>query len=135
MRSASIPNWRIDFGKLPRLPYGVCPIPRFQSAVADHRLLPSLVRRKSGRPGCYFVNTYNLHARPKYEMEALSLHEAVPGHHLQISLAQEMEDMPEFRKHVGYSAFVEGWALYCESLGEELGLYTDPYSKFGQLTL
>ena len=80
------------------------------------------------------MNTYNLHARPKWEMESLSLHEAVPGHHLQLSLGQEMENVPEFRKQVGYSAFVEGWALYSESLGEEVGLLKDPYSKFGQLT-
>ena len=121
------------FGKLPRLTYGVCVIPEFK-APSQTTAYYQPGAPSAGRPGCYFVNTYNLHARPKWEMEALSLHESVPGHHLQISLAQELENVPEFRKQVGYSAFVEGWALYGESLGEELGLYKDPYSKFGQLS-
>jgi uncharacterized protein (DUF885 family) len=127
------PELAHEFGKLPRLPYGICEIPAFkapsQTTAYYQGGSPSV-----GRPGCYFVNTYNLRARPKWEMEALSLHEAVPGHHLQLSLGQEMDNVPEFRKHVGYSAFVEGWALYSESLGDELGLYQDPYSKFGQLS-
>jgi uncharacterized protein (DUF885 family) len=121
------------FGKLPRLTYGVCVVPEFK-APSETTAYYQPGAPSAGRPGCYFVNTYNLPARPKWEMEALSLHESVPGHHLQISLAQELESVPEFRKQVGYSAFVEGWALYGESLGEELGLYTEPYSKFGQLS-
>jgi len=127
------PELAHEFGKLPRLTYGVCVIPEFKAPSQTTAYYQSGAP-SAGRPGCYFVNTYNLHARPKWEMEALSLHEAVPGHHLQISLSQEIEGQPEFRKHIGYSAFVEGWALYSESLGEELGLYKDPYSKFGQLS-
>ena len=121
------------FGKLPRLPYGVCVIPDFK-APSQTTAYYQPGSPPAGRPGCYFVNTYNLSARPKWEMEALSLHESVPGHHLQISLAQEQEGQPEFRKHSGYSAFVEGWGLYAESLGEDLGMYKDPYSKFGKLS-
>lgn len=127
------PELAHEFGKLPRLTYGVCVIPEFK-APSQTTAYYQAGAPSAGRPGCYFVNTYNLHARPKWEMEALSLHESVPGHHLQIALAQEMEGQPEFRKHAGYSAFVEGWALYSESLGGEMGMYKDPYSQFGQLS-
>jgi uncharacterized protein (DUF885 family) len=127
------PELAHEFGKLPRLTYGVIPIPEFK-APSQTTAYYQPGSPQAGRPGEYFVNTYNLKARPKWEMEALSLHESVPGHHLQIALAQELEGVPEFRKHTGYTAFVEGWGLYAESLGEELGMYNDPYSKFGQLT-
>jgi len=121
------------FGVLPRLTYGVKVVPEHAapSQTTAYYEPGSLV---VGRPGWYFVNTYNLLARPKWEMEALSLHEAVPGHHLQIALAQEFAGLPDFRKHSGYTAYVEGWALYAESLGEEMDFYRDPYAKFGQLT-
>jgi uncharacterized protein (DUF885 family) len=121
------------FGKLPRLPYGVKEVPTYaqksQTTAYYEAGSPA-----AGRPGWYMVNTYGLDTRPKWEMEALSLHEAVPGHHLQIALAQEMEEVPEFRKHGGYTAFVEGWGLYSESLGKEMGFYKDPYMQYGQLT-
>jgi uncharacterized protein (DUF885 family) len=121
------------FGKLPRLPYGVKPVPAFaEKSQTTAYYQPGAPQ--AGRPGWFNANTYALDTRPKWEMEALTLHEAVPGHHLQIALAQEMEDAPEFRKHGGYTAFVEGWGLYSESLGTEMGFYKDPYLKFGQLT-
>lgn len=122
-----------QFGKLPRLPYGVTTIPSFM-AKSQTTAYYSQGSPVAGRAGWYYVNTYDLASRPKWEMEALSLHEAVPGHHLQIALAQELENVPEFRRHSSPTAFVEGWALYSESLGPDLGFYKDPYSKFGQLT-
>jgi len=127
------PELAHEFGKLPRLPYGVTPVPEF-AAPSQTTAYYQDGSPDVGRPGQYFVNTYNLKARPKWEMEALSLHESVPGHHLQLALAAEMEGVPEFRKHFDFTAFVEGWGLYAESLGEELGMYKDPYSRFGQLT-
>ena len=121
------------FGKFPRLPYGVREVPEY-SAPSQTTAYYHGGSLKAGRPGWFYANTYKLETRPKWEMEALALHEAVPGHHLQIALAQEIEDVPKFRKHGHYTAFVEGWGLYSESLGEEMGFYNDPYSKFGQLT-
>jgi uncharacterized protein (DUF885 family) len=121
------------FGRLPRLPYGVMPVPSYSEksqTTAYYR--PGA--NSFGTPGYFFANTYALHTRPKWEMEALTLHEAVPGHHLQIALAQELEGVPDFQKHAFTTAFVEGWGLYAESLGGALGLYRDPYSRYGQLT-
>ena len=121
------------FGRLPRLTYGVTTIPSY-AAPSQTTAYYMSGSPDAHRPGMYFVNTYKLDSRPIWEMEALTAHEAVPGHHLQIALSQELHDLPEFRRYAGYTAFVEGWGLYAESLGGELGLYRDPYSKFGQLT-
>jgi uncharacterized protein (DUF885 family) len=121
------------FGRLPQTPYGVKAVPD-AAAPSQTTAYYSPGSFGTGRPGVMFANTYKLDSRPRWEMEALTMHEAVPGHHLQISLAQERQGLPEFRRNSSYTAFVEGWALYAESLGEEMGFYTDPYSKFGRLT-
>jgi uncharacterized protein (DUF885 family) len=127
------PELAHEFGKLPRLPYGVEPVPDYK-APSQTTAYYQPGSPEAGRPGYFTANTYKLDSRPKWEMEALALHESVPGHHLQIALEQEQQGLPEFRKNAGYPAFVEGWGLYAESLGEDLGMYKDPYSKFGQLT-
>ncbi len=121
------------FGRLPRLPYGVKPVPDYMSKSAPTAYYePGSLA--AGRPGVFFANTYRLETRPSWEMETLSLHETVPGHHLQIALAQELEGTHDLLKHNFYTAFVEGWGLYAENLGYEMGFYKDPYSKFGRLT-
>ncbi|HEX7168993.1 MAG TPA: DUF885 domain-containing protein [Acidimicrobiales bacterium] len=122
------------FGLLPRLTYGIREVPDHEAPTAPMAYyLPGSL--ESARPGWFYANTYDLRARPRYEMEATCLHEAVPGHHLQIALAAELEGLPKFRsKSLEYNAFAEGWGLYAESLGDDMGFYRDPYSKFGQLS-
>ncbi len=121
------------FGHLPRLSYQIRAIPDYQAASAPAGYYkPGSV--DTGRPGYFEANTADVKDSPKWQMEALVLHEAVPGHHLQISIAQELDDIPEFRRQGGPSAFVEGWGLYAEGLGSELGLYQDPNARYGRLS-
>jgi uncharacterized protein (DUF885 family) len=122
------------FGKLPRIPYGVLPIPEFAAPAfpaAYYQPPPA----DGTRPGIFYVNTHDLQSRPSYEMEALALHEAVPGHHLQLALQLELQGLPPFRtRWLTFTAFVEGWGLYAERLGKEMGFYSDPHAEFGRLS-
>ena len=121
------------FKELPSLPYGIEPIPSFIAEKSPAAYYNS-GRFEIGKSGTFQINLSDLNSRPLYNLVALSLHEAVPGHHLQIALAQELKGLPEFRKNSGPTAFVEGWALYAESLGEKVGMYEDPLDDFGRLT-
>jgi len=121
------------FKTLPRLPYGIRAVPDY-AAEGETAAYYNPGTGDGTRAGVYYVNTYDLPSRPLYEIEALSLHEAVPGHHLQLALQAELSDLPMFRRYWGYQSFVEGWALYAERLGLEVGFYTDAYSNFGRLS-
>jgi len=119
------------FAELPRLPYGIRAMQDYEGDNAEHYTAGSA---DGSRAGYFEANVNHLRTRPKFKMEDLLLHEAVPGHHLQIARAQELKDLPAFRRFTNFTAYAEGWALYSESLGEEMGFYQDPYSKFGQLS-
>jgi len=121
------------FGTLPRLPYGVRAVPAdIAEGYTTGRYWPG--SPTLGVAGGYMVNTARLDQRPLYELPALTVHEAVPGHHLQIALAQELDELPYFRRTTFITAFVEGWGLYSETLGEEMGIYRTPYERFGRLS-
>jgi len=122
------------FKRLPRTPFGIKQVPDYLASEAPG----AYYMRPAGdgsRAGFFFINTYNLKSRPTYMLEALCLHEAMPGHHLQIALQQELEGLPDFRRFGWFNAYGEGWALYSERLGLEMGLYGDPYNNFGRLLL
>ena len=119
------------FAQLPRLPYGIRAMRPEEGDNAEHYTLGAA---DGSRAGYFEANANNLKTRPKWSMETTLLHEAVPGHHLQIARAQELSNLPQFRRNLGFTAYAEGWALYAESLGDEMGFYKDPYQKFGNLS-
>ena len=122
------------FGRLPRIPYGIREIPAYVApqTTSAYYWPPAT---DGSRAGFYYVNTYNLSSRPLYQLEALSLHEAVPGHHLQLALQAELTELHPISRQSDFTAFIEGWALYSERLGKEIGFYKDPYQEFGRLSM
>lgn len=121
------------FGHLPKADLRVKAVEPFREKSAGKAFYQSPAADGS-RPGIYYVNLHDLSAMPRYQMEALAYHEALPGHHMQIAIAQELADLPAFRRHGGYTAYTEGWGLYAEQVPKEIGLYADPYSDFGRLS-
>ena len=121
------------FDVMPKADYIVKPVEAFRekSAAGASYESPAV---DGSRPGIFYINTYNLKAQPKWGMTTLSLHEAAPGHHFQIAIKQELTDVPQFQRFQGYTAFEEGWALYAEYLGIEMGVFNDPYQYFGKLS-
>ncbi len=122
------------FGTLPKAELIVKQVEAFREKSAGGAFYEDPAEDGS-RPGRYYVNTYNMDDEPKYQMEALTYHEAIPGHHMQIAIAQELKSIPKFRRHEFFTAYIEGWALYAEALGKEVGKYEDPYSDFGRLSM
>ena len=120
------------FAELPRMPYGIQPMEEYEGDNSDHYSGPAM---DGSRAGFFMANVNKLENRPSWEMEATLLHEAVPGHHLQVARALELQGLPRFRRAGGFTAYMEGWALYAESLGFEMGFYKDPYQHFGRLAL
>ena len=127
---SAIPKW---FGKLPKAD---CEVVRMEEHEGKHSTI-AYYRQPAvdgSRPGRYYINTSAPESRPRYEAEALAYHESIPGHHLQIAIAQEIEGIPEFRKHSGVTAFIEGWGLYSERLADEMGLYSSELDRIGVLS-
>lgn len=122
------------FGRLPRTPYGIREVPAYVApqTTSAYYWPPAT---DGSRAGFYYINTYNLKSRPLYQLESLSLHEAVPGHHLQLAIQAELDDLHPLRRQSDFTAFIEGWALYSERLGKEIGFYEDPYQEFGRLSM
>jgi len=126
---AKLPEY---FGTLPKAPFEVVPVPDYAAKTSAPAYYQAGTPDGS-RPGRLFIDTYDFAHRNLYGVEAIAYHEGIPGHHLQISISQEQTGVPEFRKYGGYTAYVEGWALYCEHLGKDIGFYQDPYSDYGRL--